>query len=296
VTEDQAGGSRITRRWRFAFVAAAVLLTAGAGLAISQMPVLGAGGLLHPYRSRAARAAPPTCDDAVFAGAGVELKGWRCRASGDRRGTIVYLHGVADNRASSAGVIGRFGPRGFDVVAYDSRAHGDSGGETCTYGFFEKQDLRRVLDTVGTGPIVLIGASLGAAVALQEASEDRRVAAVVAAETFADLRTIATERAPFFFTPGIIRRAFDLAEEQGHFQVDAVSPVLAAAQMTAPVLLVHGEADADTLPEHSKRVFAALKGPKRLIIVPGAPHNGSLRNEVWDEIVRWIDTALAPGG
>ena len=57
--------------------------------------------------------------------------------------------------------------------------------------------------------------------------------AVVAAETFADLRTIATERAPFFFTPGIIRRAFDLRRAAGHFRVDAVSPVIAAARITA---------------------------------------------------------------
>ena len=37
----------------------------------------------------------------------------------------------------------------------------------------------------------------------------------------------------------------------------------------------------------------ALAGPKRLILVPGARHNGSLRGEVWNEIERWIDAALA---
>ena len=40
--------------------------------------------------------------------------------------------------------------RGFDVVAYDSRAHGESEGDVCTYGFYEKEDLRRVLDRVST--------------------------------------------------------------------------------------------------------------------------------------------------
>ena len=59
----------------------------------------------------------------------------------------------------------------------------------CTYGFFEKQELRLVLDTIEQGPVVLMGTSLGAAVALQEAGEDDRVGVVVAAETFADLRT-----------------------------------------------------------------------------------------------------------
>jgi pimeloyl-ACP methyl ester carboxylesterase len=107
-------------------------------------------------------------------------------------------------------------------------------------------DLRRVLNTFEPGPIVLVGTSLGAAVALQEAAEDRRVSAVVAAETFSDLRTVAVERAPFFFTPTMIRRAFQLAGQRGHFEIDAVSPAIAAGEIKVLVLLVHGEADTDS--------------------------------------------------
>lgn len=259
----------------------------------SQLAAAGAGGLLHPARRRASIAAPSTCEDATFNGDGLDLKGWRCRGSGTRRGTIVYLHGVADNRTSAVGVIDRFGNRGFDVLAYDSRAHGESSGDVCTYGFFEKQDLHRVLDSVEPGPIVLVGASLGAAVVLQEAATDARVTAVIAAETFANLRAVATERAPFFFTHGIVRRAFQIAEQQGRFEVDAVSPEAAAAKIHVPVLLVHGEADSDTPPDHSRRVLAALAGPKRLILVPGARHNESLRGDVWPEIEQWLDQVLA---
>jgi alpha-beta hydrolase superfamily lysophospholipase len=260
--------------------------------AMSQLPGLGAGGLLHPGRRRVTGPAPASCDEATFAGEGVTLKGWKCHASTSRRGTVVYLHGVADNRTSAAGVIDRFGKRGFDVAAYDSRAHGESGGDACTYGFYEKQDLHRVLDTLAPGPVVLVGTSLGAAVALQEAAGDPRVTAVVAAETFSDLRTVATERAPFFFSSRTIAQAFRLAEAQGRFFVDAVSPVRAAAAITQPVLLVHGAADTETPPDHSRRVMDALAGPKRLILVPGAGHNESLRGDVWNEIERWIDAAL----
>jgi pimeloyl-ACP methyl ester carboxylesterase len=206
----------------------------------------------------------------------------------------VYLHGIADNRAGAAGVIERFGPRGFDVVAYDSRAHGNSSGDTCTYGYFEKQDLHRVLDQAARGPVVLMGTSLGAAVALQEAADDARVRAVVAAESFSDLRTVAIERAPRFFTRGAIDRAFAIAEEQGHFHVAEVSPAAAASRITAAVLLLHGDADHETPPDHSQRILAALSGPKRLIVVAGAGHNGSLRGEVWPEIEHWIENALRP--
>ena len=62
--------------------------------------------------------------------------------------------------------------------------------------------------------------------------------------------------------------------------------------MTAAVLLIHGADDRETPPDHSQRIFAALPGVKRLIIVPGAGHNGSLRGDVWSEIDRWIDAAI----
>jgi pimeloyl-ACP methyl ester carboxylesterase len=268
------------------------LLSMAATVTFGQLPALGASGLLHPARHHVDRKAPEGCEDASFAGAGIRLKGWQCRTSEARQGTLVYLHGVADNRTSAIGMIKRFEPRGFDVVAYDSRAHGESEGDACTYGFFEKEDLRLVLDTLPQGPIVLLGTSLGAAVALQEAAQDRRVTTVVAAETFSDLRTVATERAPRFFTPRIVERAFTRAERDGHFQVDAVSPVAAATQIRAPVLLIHGADDVDTRPDHARRVFAALNGPKRLLLVPGARHNESLRADVWTEVETWIDAVL----
>ncbi len=92
----------------------------------------------------------------------------------------------------------------------------------------------------------------------------------------------------------IIRSAFALAEQHGHFRVDDVSPVQAATRLTIPVLLVHGAADVDTSPEHSRRILAALAGPKRLILVPEARHNESLRGgEVWRDVEAWLNSALA---
>lgn len=276
--------SRVSRRW---LGVSAVVLAGLLSLVWLEMPAIGAGALLHPSRHLTARLPPPGCADATFGGDGVTLRGWRCTTAARRRATIIYLHGIADNRSSAAGAIARFLPLGYDVIAYDGRAHGDSGGDACSYGFYEKQDLSRVIDTIG-GPVILIGASLGAAVALEEAADDPRVHGIVAAETFSDLRTVATERAPRFFTRGQIDHAFKLAEREGHFSVDEASPVRAATRIRVPVLLIHGEADVDTPPAHSKRVFDALPGPKQLILVPGATHNASLRPEVWTQIERFV--------
>jgi pimeloyl-ACP methyl ester carboxylesterase len=271
---------------------AVLIVATAAGLAALlgwlQLPAIGAGALLHPWRRPVTDAVPAGCVDRAFEGNGITLRGWACEPS-RAVATIVYLHGIADNRQSATGVIARYLPRGFRVIAYDSRANGASEGDACTYGFYEKTDLHRVIDALPAGPVVLIGTSLGAAIALQEAADDRRVVAVVAAETFSDLRTVASERAPFVFTPGTIERAFALAETEGRFTVDDVSPVRAAARITAPVLLIHGAADVDTPPAHSERVRAALKSPSKLILVPGAGHNHSLNGEdIWRQIESFI--------
>jgi pimeloyl-ACP methyl ester carboxylesterase len=279
-------------KWRIGAISA--LLAVALVAYWNEVPAIGAGALLHPSRHKTTRPAPDGCVDATFEGAGVVLHGWRCAAparpaapQASQRATIVYLHGIADNRGSAAGPIARFLPLDYDVITYDSRANGDSGGDACTYGYYEKQDLHRVIDTIA-GPVVLIGASLGGAVALQEAADDTRVTAIVAAETFSDLRTVATERAPWIFTDGQIEQAFLQAGREAKFDVDAVSPVRAAARITVPVLLIHGDADVDTPPVHSQRVFDQLRGPRRLILVPGAAHNESLQPDVWNQIEAFI--------
>jgi pimeloyl-ACP methyl ester carboxylesterase len=73
-----------------------------------------------------------------------------------------------------------------------------------------------------------------------------------------------------------------------------VSPLAAATELHIPVLLIHGAADDDTPPDHSRRVLETLRGPKRLIEVDGAGHNRSLSNDaVWREIEVWLDGVIA---
>jgi uncharacterized protein len=271
------------------FLAALVALSFGACMP----PSWGAGALLHPGKTVARDSSSRPHETIWFNGSGVRLKGWWFKTAEPRRGTMVYLHGVADNRGSSASIADPFLPRGFDVVAYDSRAHGESEGDACTYGYYEKADLGRVLDGIsGPGPIVLLGTSLGAAVALQTAAVDKRVAIVVAVATSSDLRTVASERAPFFASKRNIESAFRIAEDLAKFRVDDVSPVLGAARIEIPVLVIHGEADQETSPAHSLRVHGALHGPKELILVPHAGHSDCINGHTWPAIDAWIERWL----
>jgi pimeloyl-ACP methyl ester carboxylesterase len=203
------------------------------------------------------------------------------------------LHGLGDNRGGSLGIARHFTARGFDVLAYDGRAQGESGGDACTYGFFEKRDLSRVLDKLGETRALVLGVSLGGGVALQAAAVDTRIALAVAVSPVSDLRTAARERAPFFASQGNVDEAFRIAEAEAHFRADDVSAVAAAAHVTAPTLLIHGAKDTETPPAHSDRIYRALAGPKQLFMVPDTGHKHVLTPDAWQQIDAFIDAHWA---
>jgi pimeloyl-ACP methyl ester carboxylesterase len=256
-------------------------------------PSWAANALVHPGRRPPTETPRRPFEVVDLEGAGVHLKGWRFRAEGPvKRGTLVYLHGIGDSRRWSPGIADHFVPSGYDVLAYDSRAHGDSGGDACTYGVYERQDLMKVLAHVENRPIILLGVSLGAAVALQTAAGTSDVAAVIAIATFSDLRTVGRERAPFFASKRNIADAFQLAEAEAKFRVDDASPLAAAPHIKVPALIIHGAKDHDTVPAHSQRVYDSLGGPKQIILVPGAGHDDALNGTVWRQMDEWLRATL----
>jgi dipeptidyl aminopeptidase/acylaminoacyl peptidase len=79
-----------------------------------------------------------------------------------------------------------------------------------------------------------------------------------------------------------------------------VSPFRYANQISAPLLLVHGEQDANsgTFPVQSERLFQAIQGnggTARLVILPHESHGYSARESVlhllaeqFDWLRRWV--------
>jgi len=262
-------------------------------------PDWGANALLHPYRRH-----PTTSPrDVGLSGeafearaeAGAILRGWVVRAAPGvpRRGLLIYLHGVADNRQSGLGVAARLWKSGWDVAAYDARAHGDSDGEFCTYGAVERRDVGRVLDALAGRGVdvtrtVLLGTSMGGAVALQASPGESRVHGVITDAAFADLWTAAHDRKPYIMSESTFRASLRRAEEIAHFRVADVSPEVAARSLHVPLLLLHGEDDDETPPSHSRRI-ARADPSARLVLVRHAGHNGVLgRPEAWQAITEFL--------
>lgn len=196
------------------------------------------------------------------------------------KATIIYLHGVGDNKISGLLLAKVFYENNFNVMLYDSRAHGESGGKFCTYGYYEKHDVQiAIYEALKKFPkckIGVFGTSMGAAVALQAASIEPRISAVVAEASFATLRQITVDyqkrllRLPWHFLRNI---AMKRSEIIARFKHREVSPIDAVKNIRVPVLFIHGKNDTFIKYQYSEQLFAAANEPKALWLIDHANHN-----------------------
>lgn len=101
---------------------------------------------------------------------GYDIKGYHV-APHDTPNTIIICHGVTMNVLNSLKYMHLFLDLGWNVLIYDHRRHGQSGGKTTSYGFYEKDDLNKVVSllknkTNHRGLIGIHGESMGAVTAL----------------------------------------------------------------------------------------------------------------------------------
>lgn len=213
---------------------------------------------------------------------GFALRGWLLPVQSEARGTIIILHGVSESKIAGLPMAKELHDHRYNVVLYDSRCHGESGGRYCTYGYHEKFDAQSVIDFVMSrndlhvGKIGLFGWSMGAAVALQVAAIDHRVAAVVAESGFATLRTVFDDyqrrmiKLPWHYLRNIvIKRSEYLAD----FKANDVAPVEAVKRIHIPLFILHGTEDNLIKYNYSEKVYNAANEPKALWLIPGARHH-----------------------
>jgi alpha-beta hydrolase superfamily lysophospholipase len=199
---------------------------------------------------------------------GTEIRTWEARPPGRPQAAVLVLHGVSDSKASQVETLRFLARRGTLAMAPDFRAHGDSGGKFATYGHLEKNDitlLRRAIENEFPGiQVGLWGTSYGGAVALQSMAVDAQFDFAIVESTFADLREIARRQVTMRTTlpvsglgPYFVNEAGKLAS----FDPAEISPERAIGNITAPVLHLHGEADALIPIDQGRRIAENSKGP-----------------------------------
>ncbi|MFN0213406.1 MAG: alpha/beta hydrolase [Saprospiraceae bacterium] len=196
--------------------------------------------------------------------------------------TIVLLHGISACKEVEFERAKLLADAGYASLLLDLRAHGESEGEYCTFGYYEKNDLRAVADTLArrfpNRPMAIWGASLGGAIALQAMAVEPRFQFGIVESTFDEFEKVAMEYgADWFFgvrSRWLTQRVLNKSGQIANFDAFGIKPVLAAAQINHPVLFIHGDKDARIPMWFGERNYEACPAPgKRWYKVPGGGHS-----------------------
>lgn len=218
--------------------------------------------------------------DVLLTSDGVQLATRSWRRGGEARATVVLVHGFSatkDDRNVVA-LATRLSEQDLDVVSYDARGHGESGG-TCTLGDLEHHDVAAAVAWARTtsSRIVLVGASMGGVAVLHHAASGPDVAGVVVVSSPSEWRMPLRARA--LLTGGLTRTKAGRWVSARHMQV-RIHPVWTApepprslaARVTAPLAIVHGHRDRLIPARAAHDLYARGDGKRRLLLVPEMGH------------------------
>ena len=266
---------------RFLFIL--LIITAGGGFAFLHLK----GGELITKRDRRLNEATPEeleldYDNLVLIGQNdLELKGYWTLTKEEPKAVVILVHGIGGNKEQMMYKADLLAQQGFDAILFDGRAHGESQGEYITYGYYEKEDVKRIVDFIkeenDSIPIGIWGNSLGGAIALQALEADERIQFGVIESTFRSLDEVVFDYGKRVAKGVMIKQLSDYvlkrAGEEANFDPAAVRPIASAKEIEQAVLIAHGDADKRISVDNAQDLFDSLKTEnKELVIVPGAGH------------------------
>lgn len=226
----------------------------------------------------------------------LRLHGWFLKAKGEAKGTVVFLHGNAQNLTSHVLYVNWLPDAGYNVLIADYRGYGLSLGSPTRPGVYEDAAAMwayaRSRKDVDPERMILFGQSLGGANALALAGREKLpgLRAVVADSAFSSYGRIGREKilqVPVLgyllwpFSPLIVSPGWSPKPE-------AIAPV--------PLLLIHGDADSVVPYSHSERLYAAARPPKFLWTLQGGQHTEAFarfRATAAPRLLAFLDYALS---
>lgn len=222
--------------------------------------------------------------DLVFADAcftaedGTRLHGWYC-PSENPRAVVLYLHGNAGNLSHRTDLLRELQQRHrLSVLIFDYRGYGRSEGRPDENGILQDARAARAWLAARAGidqsQIVLMGRSLGAAVAVDLAANEG-ARGLILQSTFTSLPDVAASK-PII---GSLASAM-----QG--RLNSIDKI---AAYRGPLLLSHGDADSVIPYAHGLKLFEVANLPKRFVTIPGGDHNDPQTAEYHVEFDRFID-------
>ncbi len=168
---------------------------------------------------------------------------------------VVISHGWGGNRMGGAEYVPYFWKKGCDIILYDHRGHGESGGSLGTWSIQERKDHQSFSEVLmdksnlAIGQIGWIGKSWGAATVLAAGSVTQNIGFILADSPYRDIKSAVNERALRRYGSWIkifYPITYFLVQSRAKFDITEANIEALASEIRVPTLLIHSQSDDQT--------------------------------------------------
>lgn len=214
---------------------------------------------------------------------------------------VILIHGITMNIYGALKYLPFFYKKGMNVVVFDLRNHGETGGANTSYGYFEKWDVSTVIDYLHKkfGPNIRIGLhgeSMGGTIAMLNMSMDQRVSYGIIDCAFSDLPELLylkLQQDSRIKSKKMIGFVNLIIKMRAGFSIEDVSPLKELPTIKQPILFIHGSEDTYIPPMMSKAMYAFKMDKKYLYISEGGTHGTAMAanpNRYDEELTTFLNT------
>jgi fermentation-respiration switch protein FrsA (DUF1100 family) len=237
---------------------------------------------------------------------GIPLSAWWIPAPhGESMSTVILCPG--GDKASQLSLVKRLRPAGYNVLVFDFRGNGDSGGQLCSYGDLERRDVLGAMRWLRqahpracrkvTGIGVSIGGAALIAAAADPSPEGQNIDAIAVYETYdrldREVGVMVDQFVPLPFSWFVKHVGLPLAGVQVGADLTSFAP---AEQIKAiwprPVLVIHGIEDEIVPFSQGESLYDSALQPKENFWIKDCSHAKSISSDAAARAVReCFDTA-----
>ncbi len=217
---------------------------------------------------------------------------------------VILVHGYTRAHPMSCRFFDLYLRQGFNILAIDQRAHGESDGTHTSYGFYEKHDIEQWVRWVamkkGAYAIIgLHGISLGAGTSLEYLHINRYVKFVVADSPYSNMEQLIRYQIKYLYNAPVFifyHTIHFFVKLYAKFRFQDVNPIAAVAKSEIPIMFIHGSNDRFIPPSMSRELYEAKqKGIKRLWMAEGGRHTKAYlcnKNEYERQVTLFLEDVL----
>lgn len=214
---------------------------------------------------------------------------------------ILTAHGYGGARHTDIHIM--LARHGYGVISWDFRAHGQSGGEVSTLGYYEILDVEAALAFARQQPgVVHVGAwggSMGGATLIMATAKHPEIEALVSDSAYASLRDEMNVAIHVSWMRPLI--GFFAEQVIGEFGViEQISPMEVIGQISPrPVLIIQGLGDSVVPVDSGERLYQASGEPRTLWSEEGVEHVQMLHTfpDLYEQrLIEFFDQAFLSSG